>query len=656
MSNSVNKCENDTATISCPNNGTISGGNINYGRWDAAGSGNAKCAGPVNTTTVKKGYGLPSKCLNQNSCTFVSSDFASDDPAPGTSKQYDVYWNCATTPGQSTPAPNTISYTFYFDVLFANKNTLDATAPTSTDAQIGSIVCDKTMMSGIQTLSCNYSRDYLCQSKSCSNWVQYNKGGNNWDRIPSGQNYANDQRWVNWNTNKSQKDCINWGGDQPNWRCSNHGNGCADLGWQGINAKYNWTCYKPKQASYWFEGNGLKATAQPTVVTYLMGNAPFTTDPNGMNNTGTYPSGAVFQVSYMIPMPSSTITAQNITDLLTTINTNSISTVSQNQNQPVAQKLIKDFCNYNGATAMSSDLCSSTCAFQTFFNNNNATQPIKMCCDINTCQQGMISYCSQTANFTSPTCTSFYAQSVDPSTKLINPTVQGALKTNCAQVATSGTNPTDVINPLDPDIQNVCGCYLPESVYTNFKNTVTKSNPDLAASMTQKQCYYPMCFNSPAALFPSHDQCPDMTFISCISNSTTNLNAGGNISNVQVQNAQVQSCAANKSTPSSTPAATVAVATGTNIPATPTPYPGVPSPTVAVPNSSSAPTIAGGFTPTPTATGTKAGGFTPTPTATTGATTRPTTTTPTTTTPTTAGPYTPSPSPSKSGGGFCVIL
>jgi hypothetical protein len=643
MSNSLNKCENDTATISCSNNGTISGGNINYGRWDAAGAGNAKCAGPVNTTTVKKGYGLPSKCLNQSSCTFVKSDFTGDDPAPGTAKQYDVYWDCSNS---ATPAPNTISYTFYFDALFSNKNTLDATGPTSTDAQIGSITCGKTMMSGIQTLSCNYSRDYVCHSQAwnCSNWVQ-----NNGSRIPSGQNYvsSSQNRFVTYNTNANQKDCINWGGNLPNWKCSDNYKNCEDRGWQGINAKYNWTCYAPKQANYWFEGNGLKASAQPTVVTYLMGNPPFTTDPNGMNNTGTYPAGAVFQVTYMIPMPSSTITAQNIIDLLTTINTNSISTVSQNQNQPVAQKLIKDFCNYNGATAMSSDLCSATCAFQTFFNNNNATQPIKMCCDINTCQQGMISYCSQTANFTSPTCTSFYAQSVDPSTKLINPTVQGSLKTNCAQVATTGTNPTDVNNPLDPNIQNVCGCYLPESVYNNFKNTVTKSNPDLAASMTQKQCYYPMCYNSPAALYPSHDQCPDMTFISCISNSTTNLNAGGNISDVQVQNAQVQSCAANKNTPSSTPAATVAVASGgTNIPATPTPYPGVPSPTVAVPSSSLAPTVAGGYTPTPT-TATKAGGYTPTPTAT----TKPSSTT----TPTTAGPYTPSPSSSKSSG-FCIIL
>jgi hypothetical protein len=435
-------------------------------------------------------------------------------------------------------------------------------------------------------------------------------------------------------TSGSQGACINWnpnwaqGGSQ--WACSVNNPKCQDKGWQDKSFNYNWTCYKPNQSSYWFVSTNLQPASAPVVDTLLTGNSPYQTDSNATN-----PVGAVFSVLYNITMPSNSISPDDITNLLTIFNKNSISTYSQSKNITAAQNLIQDFCNYNGTTAMSSDLCKSACDFQTFFNNNNATQPIKMCCDASKCQQGFLLYCNQPSTFSTTPCQNFYTQSYS-STGTINPNVQGLLQQQCAAATTTGTNPTDVNSPLTSDVQDVCGCYLPQSVYTAFQNKITQNNPGLNSFFTMPQCYYPMCVNN-SAMYPNQSAsgvCPSNTITTCISETNTTLNAGGSISNVQVTNDQVQSCISSNSAPSGTPApaATIAVSSGTSIPGTATPIP----------------TVAGGYTPTPTTstgstststpTPTIAGAYTPTPIP-------------------TAGPYSPSPSPSSSQSkGFCVIL
>lgn len=151
---------------------------------------------------------------------------------------------------------------------------------------------------------------------------------------------------------------------------------------------------------------------------------------------------------------------------------------------------------------------------------------------------------------------------------------------------------------IDPTIQSVCGCYLPDSVYNAFKSQVTQNNPQLASAMTQPQCYYSMCSGNPSLWPDKNIKCPDLTITQCINNVTNNLNAGGNISNVKLANNSVMNCSANSGSvpsPSPTPAAAAAT-TGT---ATST---GNSTPVAATPTSSGASTASDATTPASPAT------------------------------------------------------
>lgn len=338
-------------------------------------------------------------------------------------------------------------------------------------------------------------------------------------------------------------------------------------------------CYQPT-SYYWYSSANIVPDAEPTV---------FLIEP--VDNT-TQPISVTYKVTYTIGFPN-IISSDEIDAFITKVGQFAFSPTSITKSSDAAQQLVLDYCNNNG-DSVTSKMCKPQKNIMEYFKNSTQNPiNVKYGCDTSytNCQQGWMNYCDDPKSFTSTECQNFYASSYTP-TATINSNVQALLQRNCAK--TSVTN--GVVNsPLSPDLQSVCGCYLPQGVYDDFKSTITKNNPGLASFFSTPQCYYPMC-NTNLSLQPNKAAsavCPSNTITQCITNTTNNLNAGGNISNVQVQNNAVQNCAASASEGSpavktnATPVSSVGAATPVvSTPATPA------AATPAFPATASAPTPA----------------------------------------------------------------
>lgn len=85
----------------------------------------------------------------------------------------------------------------------------------------------------------------------------------------------------------------------------------------------------------------------------------------------------------------------------------------------------------------------------------------------------------------------------------------------------------------DPEYDNICGCYYPQEVYTNFYNDLNQKlsidgKSPLASGiiLNEKQCFFPICAS--AEIQPrSGVICPSLNFTECIAN--TNIDNKGNI-------------------------------------------------------------------------------------------------------------------------------
>ncbi|NDE18174.1 hypothetical protein EBZ80_24975 [bacterium] len=88
---------------------------------------------------------------------------------------------------------------------------------------------------------------------------------------------------------------------------------------------------------------------------------------------------------------------------------------------------------------------------------------------------------------------------------------------------------------------DVCGCYLPQTVYDDYKKKLLAGFPTASASVLgDQQCFYPACVAS--SLKPYTAQQCSSCLVSCVNNNSTSLIAGGNINNVSSTIEQVNNC------------------------------------------------------------------------------------------------------------------
>jgi len=438
-----------------------------------------------------------------------------------------------------------------------------------------------------------------CKDYSCKGWQgKWNCNGNDPSRNGNGSNEDNNPCW---NNSKF---------------CKNNQGGTYCHYWQAsqltLYGQYN--VFKPKQSKYWFWSCNANPST-PTFLHFIVANG--TVDTTDSANVS--PSYAVFKVIYTIKYPSA-MNPEEMNLMLTQIGASSYTAWTITKNCQTVQTLLIDYCNvYNNGLYLTTKLLSTgktLCGtnIMTYFVNSPTTPPTGypateipsslsiptslLACDTTYsfetgCQTGWYNYCNQPATFTSNACQNFYSSSYK------NGSLDSTVRTNLKNLCSTITMTNGVLNEtIDPTIQSVCGCYLPDSVYNAFKSQVTQNNPQLASAMTQPQCYYSMCSGNPSLWPDKNIKCPDLTITQCINNVTNNLNAGGNISNVKLANNSVMNCSANSGSvpsPSPTPAAAAAT-TGT---ATST---GNSTPVAATPTSSGASTASDATTPASPAT------------------------------------------------------
>jgi len=426
---------------------------------------------------------------------------------------------------------------------------------------------------------------------------------------------------------------------------SNKCDGSYNIGVLNVNGSY--LAYKPIQKYYYFNpcktlGNSMTVAATPTFVQFIASNG--TVDTSDTANVS--PAYAVFTISYNIVYPTD-VQPDSLDSMFTMIGSTSYTAWTINKNSQMIQTLLFDYCNiYNNGSYISSSLKSTgkricNTNIMAYFTNSPTTPPSGYpttqipstltipttlnACDTTYsyttgCQTGWLNYCNNQNTFNTTDCKNFYNTSRVGN--VYSDDVQKLLKSNCAAAATSNGK---INATISSDVQAICGCWLPDQVYNDFKNNLSKANPALATLFGQdQQCYYPMCYANTAFQPKAVLTCPSNVITTCITNTTNNLNAGGSISNVQVQNNAVQNCTGSSSTSSPSPA-----------PANSTPIssPGGASTTGALPATPApATTPSPATTPAPATTPSPANASAPTPAS------------------------TPASTPAPEKGGLCIIL
>lgn len=347
----------------------------------------------------------------------------------------------------------------------------------------------------------------------------------------------------NWGANINHTDETRVGADAFNW--TGYPGRCG--GSNVIDELATWTWfvyYKPKQENYWYWNCAIGPKAPPTFSTFINASGSVSTD----NKTPAY---AVFSVIYSINFTAQNVTPEMLDALFKMIGTGSRTLYSIKQNSATVKKMLIDFCNAKEYVQyLPSNVCGPNFDIMgSYFSNYSidGTPTNVFACDdtYTSCQKGWINYCNSPDTFSGNDCQNFYAASYssNPTTKTseINPNVKTLLKTVCTNLCIVNGK---LKEEIDPTIQSICGCYLPDTIYNGFKATVSQANPSIAAFLTAPQCYFPMCVNNASLWQAKPFECPSATLTQCITNTTNNLNAGGDISNVKLQNNAVQNCSA----------------------------------------------------------------------------------------------------------------
>lgn len=306
--------------------------------------------------------------------------------------------------------------------------------------------------------------------------------------------------------------------------------GCT-AGGQQITKNCTYTCYSPPTTTYY---------PGATSVAYVSGDF----DTKGEKYY-------IFKATYNTSLFT---TLQQLIDLEKTINDNSdgLTAAYISSNTTQLNTLKKKLCT-------SSNLAKTPCTEYCKVNQVSGQLPTSNCPDawnslcktgdnMNTvacntwcsptsnnetnCKDLYLAYCNNPSKFYNTVCRDFY-KSQYISNQLSDP-VTSILTSNCSKFADSNGNVIDSTGAAvvpgttttDQYPSTTCACFLPNSVYTNFYNSITKSYPEFKNYMTNNQCSYPDCANV-AAIQPQKMTCPDVAITSCIINNTV----GGSVTN-----------------------------------------------------------------------------------------------------------------------------
>ena len=276
-----------------------------------------------------------------------------------------------------------------------------------------------------------------------------------------------------------------------------------------------------------------------------------------VDNISTINEHQIYDIIYLYSYLSSTFSSAFLS-----------STYYENGSKVNITSLIKDYCNLTGN--MGSGLCNSTSGIgeslpvQSLVNQSPCTNPYS------TCYNAWDSYCFTSGNYDSPECLQYYSNSYE--NNQLNANIKNGLLNICSSIYNSNTTPPE-------NFWEVCSCFLPENVYTDFltENNVT------GISQGAQQCWYYPCIS--ASVQPEASAtCPSSTVVSCIQKQYLTLeDTGGSITddNIKTQQA-ISNCQATNSGNGSSPS-TSSSTPPSSTPSSPT------SPPVPSSNSSNSP-------------------------------------------------------------------
>lgn len=156
-----------------------------------------------------------------------------------------------------------------------------------------------------------------------------------------------------------------------------------------------------------------------------------------------------------------------------------------------------DYCSKS--SNMSLSLCSSDFLPFSFLNQSPCID------NITYCKEGLLNFCSKPSNYNSEQCLTYYSQSYD-GTQLDTDT-QVMLQGTCGDIY----NSTEDKSSLGEDFWTVCGCYLPQDVYSQYLEENNMSNSILG----YQQCWYLPCITS-SVLPSTNPECPSNEITNCI--------------------------------------------------------------------------------------------------------------------------------------------
>lgn len=196
-----------------------------------------------------------------------------------------------------------------------------------------------------------------------------------------------------------------------------------------------------------------------------------------------------------------------------------------------ARRIMVDYCTISGN--MSNTLCSTSSNQGLFphlgLNGSACTDPFSDCSSVwNT-------YCSNSETFLSTPCKNYFQSGLN-NQKFMNEQIQTQLRQVCGETYTAANGEN-----LSSTFYDICGCYLPETVYND---TLQKYNIQ-GQPVGSVQCWYPSCSQSSTPLMnPTYLECPDTSVSTCIQKSYVNLtDVNGNIKNDNITVNQVlQKC------------------------------------------------------------------------------------------------------------------
>ena len=171
--------------------------------------------------------------------------------------------------------------------------------------------------------------------------------------------------------------------------------------------------------------------------------------------------------------------------------------------------LLIDYCQQSGN--MNSNLCSGmNLSFDFIKEAPCLKNPLASSSNNSSCIDAWANYCSSEENFFSETCQNVFINAYESDGSL-NENIVSVLQKNCANVSNS-TSP----GSLSSDFLETCGCFLPNSFYTDVMNK-NPSVSDQLGGVDKRQCWYlPCVYANIKPNEPSTFQCNNNDITRCI--------------------------------------------------------------------------------------------------------------------------------------------